>query len=604
MGNTIKHAHAHNDTKYMVQVKGYDGSGVGHFGEDWRDLEPGKCYEVSGNDCPYGDACRVGLRHRHVGGNEEQIEDRCYDQKHVYVSSHFPYLLEQAISFWNRCQYQIQVEVRQGRFCDGFKLNAGDDLTISSQAVSKDQVYKRVTVANGFESVKVTWSYKSGPDVDWLPGGLEEFKGSRSWQIFATNDATSGPDTVKMQPVFESEDPLHMCITFDFERAMPDFKEPGAPGQAHTVSYTNAGKVEQTFGPFVHSKVHESSSRFEHTHGFKLWAQAKFSWEGGALFAKAGFELSTGGSSSHNWTTGETKTNRENTEIHQSYRVPPMCRLYARLMRRETLLRVPFTQCWWHAGECKSITGVFNYDSTEVDVQVTYKELPPADVALLSHTVQEDLHSQEHQQFLRSPVPQDYAVPSWLDKQRPSFVNVGVVGVSGKGKSLLINRLRGVIPKCSSWAPVGVNETTKEPTPYEFLSDFPSRIWDLPGVGTPLWPHATYIQRVGLKFYDVVVVVVADRFSESDSLLFQHAQSMVPCFCVRTKVDIDIRNNQINETTSEDTLAQIRSSLRSFGVKEPWLVSNVNPEEHDFPRLREALVESVRRAFAKVRRTR
>lgn len=43
-------------------------------------------------------------------------------------------------------------------------------------------------------------------------------------------------------------------------------------------------------------------------------------------------------------------------------------------------------------------------------------------------------------------------------------MNLAVVGNSGVGKSLLINRLRRLRPQAEGWAAVGVNETTREPS--------------------------------------------------------------------------------------------------------------------------------------------
>ena len=138
---------------------------------------------------------------------------------------------------------------------------------------------------------------------------------------------------------------------------------------------------------------------------------------------------------------------------------------------------------------------------------------------------------------------------AWLDKVE-GCINIAVVGNSGVGKSLLINRLRRLRPKAEGWAPVGVNETTREPTMqllkafqgisrlrsrgfeafglcfsaprgleaprYPYPSQPSVRLWDLPGAGTVAVPAETYLQDMGLRYFDRVVVVSAQRFTEME----------------------------------------------------------------------------------------
>eukprot|EP00913_Durusdinium_trenchii_P000278 g252.t1 len=81
-------------------------------------------------------------------------------------------------------------------------------------------------------------------------------------------------------------------------------------------------------------------------------------------------------------------------------------------------------------------------------------------------------------------------------------INIAVVGNSGVGKSLLINRLRRLRTQAEGWAPVGVNETTREPTMYPYPNQPSVRLWDLPGAGTAAVPAESYLQEKSGKNLD------------------------------------------------------------------------------------------------------
>jgi len=67
------------------------------------------------------------------------------------------------------------------------------------------------------------------------------------------------------------------------------------------------------------------------------------------------------------------------------------------------------------------------------------------------------------------------------------------------------------------------------------------KIWDLPGAGTPRYPQATYLRRMGIRHFDVVVLMTASRFTEAELMLMEELRRwMVPYFLVRSKIDFDI----------------------------------------------------------------
>lgn len=190
-----------------------------------------------------------------------------------------------------------------------------------------------------------------------------------------------------------------------------------------------------------------------------------------------------------------------------------------------------------------------------------------------------------------------YPQPSWLENLEGTM-NIGVVGNAGVGKSLLINKLRRLPAHARGWAPVGVNETTREPTMYTFPDQPKVRLWDLPGAGTAAVPSSTYVQDMGLRYFDKVLIVTAGRFTLTEiALRAELQQHNVPFLMVRTKVDIDVWNNrQDNGLEKAATLAQITEDLKSkHGVEDAYLVSSRDLEAYDMPRLVNALFPSLQR---------
>lgn len=182
----------------------------------------------------------------------------------------------------------------------------------------------------------------------------------------------------------------------------------------------------------------------------------------------------------------------------------------------------------------------------------------------------------------------NYPPPPWL-KDVEGTLNVAVVGNSGVGKSLLINRLRCLQRNSPEWADVGVQETTKSAKRYRLPGDGQVRLWDLPGAGTEGFPMETYISMMGLRYFDSVLIVTAGRFTSTEIQLRQELEAHgVPFRMVRTKVDIDVWNNQAdNGLSPEMTLKQIRAEFKhQHGLQDLYLVSSREPELYDMQKLR------------------
>jgi len=197
-----------------------------------------------------------------------------------------------------------------------------------------------------------------------------------------------------------------------------------------------------------------------------------------------------------------------------------------------------------------------------------------------------------------------YPLPSWLQAAGYKATgNLAITGNSGTGKSSLTNAMRGLKARDDGAAAVGVKETTLEPTPYHINVDGKElSLYDLPGAGTPKFPLATYIQNMGIKYFDLVIVASAGRFTENDlELMDELRRHAIPFFALRTKIDLEIRNaEQDSGASAQETLDKIRKDLEHYTLLPPdriYMVSSRRPQEFDFQRLKDDTQSSLMRAL-------
>lgn len=79
-------------------------------------------------------------------------------------------------------------------------------------------------------------------------------------------------------------------------------------------------------------------------------------------------------------------------------------------------------------------------------------------------------------------------------------------------------------------------------------------LWDLPGVGTPNYPQATYLKNMGVRYFDVVVLMTSTRFTEAELMLVEELRYWrIPFFLVRNKTDVDVQSEiEAEEDVSDD----------------------------------------------------
>lgn len=170
-----------------------------------------------------------------------------------------------------------------------------------------------------------------------------------------------------------------------------------------------------------------------------------------------------------------------------------------------------------------------------------------------------------------------------IENFKNTKVKCGIIGRSGTGKSSLINAIVG-----EEVSAVGETETTMEiskPIEHNGLI-----FYDLPGSSTINFPLDTYVEKMGVKNFDCVILVTSDRFYEDDlKLIDQILEQKVPIFTVRTKIDFSVDRalrRDISEVETCDSIRQdLINNLKSYRINGIYLTSADFPAKYDLPKL-------------------
>ena len=174
-------------------------------------------------------------------------------------------------------------------------------------------------------------------------------------------------------------------------------------------------------------------------------------------------------------------------------------------------------------------------------------------------------------------------------------IRFGITGDSGVGKSSFVNAVRGLKDDDKDAAKTGVTETTTEAKGYRHPRNRNIVFWDLPGIGTPKFSELKkYCDDVGLKKYDIILILSSERFTENNRLLAEEVKSLEKSFFfVRTKIDENYRAESRKEKFDEEKMLDKikRKCLENLKVtdEEVFLISNFDPDKWDFPRLMKAI---------------
>ncbi|KAG2175392.1 hypothetical protein INT43_001039 [Umbelopsis isabellina] len=160
-----------------------------------------------------------------------------------------------------------------------------------------------------------------------------------------------------------------------------------------------------------------------------------------------------------------------------------------------------------------------------------------------------------------------------------NFYNIAVVGVTGTGKSSIVNGLLGYRDGHPYAAKVGEVEVTSKPIGYRHPVLPTLMIWDMPGAGTRRHPAKSYYEDKYLEAFDALLIVTGDRLMATDIHIARAAQAAGQSFFVaRNKMDIAIqsrlRRKNIKQNVSHMQWAttvgelandmQIQRDLKSF----------------------------------------
>ncbi|KAJ4469536.1 interferon-inducible GTPase-domain-containing protein [Lentinula aciculospora] len=136
----------------------------------------------------------------------------------------------------------------------------------------------------------------------------------------------------------------------------------------------------------------------------------------------------------------------------------------------------------------------------------------------------------------------------------PSKFHLAVAGMSGTGKSSLINSFRGIGigKKSKDAAATDFVECTKEVTRFPDKAR-PSIVWfDVPGVNTLNVPDWRYFNDQGLYIFQAIIVLFSSRFTATDIAILRNCERYkIPTYLVRSQSDVAIREI-VREKIDED----------------------------------------------------
>ncbi|THU75355.1 P-loop containing nucleoside triphosphate hydrolase protein, partial [Dendrothele bispora CBS 962.96] len=119
-----------------------------------------------------------------------------------------------------------------------------------------------------------------------------------------------------------------------------------------------------------------------------------------------------------------------------------------------------------------------------------------------------------------------------------------IAGLSGSGKSSLVNAFRGVLNQTAKAAATGITETTMVVGRYPDPNPDKPCIWyDVPGAGTLTIKDWDYFNKQGLYIFDAIIVLFDNRFTATDIAILRNCERWkIPTFIVRSKSDQQIEN--------------------------------------------------------------
>ncbi|KAK0194859.1 interferon-inducible GTPase-domain-containing protein [Armillaria mellea] len=145
--------------------------------------------------------------------------------------------------------------------------------------------------------------------------------------------------------------------------------------------------------------------------------------------------------------------------------------------------------------------------------------------------------------------------------------HLAIAGISGTGKSSLINAFRGIWDHEEGAAKTDFVEGTSVVTSYPDPDPAKPLIWfDVPGSGTLACSDWTYFNDQGLYIFDAIIVLFNDRFTAMDVAILKNCERYnIPTYIVRSKSDThieDIIKKKTRAAGAKANPAEIRNEAR------------------------------------------
>jgi GTP-binding protein EngB required for normal cell division len=143
-----------------------------------------------------------------------------------------------------------------------------------------------------------------------------------------------------------------------------------------------------------------------------------------------------------------------------------------------------------------------------------------------------------------TPSPEELAAAKRRIQYKKDCFHFAIAGISGSGKSSLVNAFRGLRSQDVGSAAVGVTETTLQMTRYPDANPENPFVWyDIPGAGTIKCRDWQYFNDQGLYVFDFIIVLFDNRFTMTDIAILVNARRFnIPAYIVRSKADQHILN--------------------------------------------------------------
>lgn len=200
------------------------------------------------------------------------------------------------------------------------------------------------------------------------------------------------------------------------------------------------------------------------------------------------------------------------------------------------------------------------------------KSTNKADITITENTIngKEDPQTLEkHSAFQLVSIPSEEEIQSAKHRvqYQEGLFHFAATGVSGAGKSSLINAFRGLRNRDEGAAPTGVIETTANIARFPDPNPKNPFVWyDVPGSGTLNIPDWQYFTAQGLYVFDCIIILFDTRFTMTDLAMLVNCRRLnIPTYIVRSKSDSHIRNiiKESGYDSDEDEDRSRRNALYS-----------------------------------------